>query len=202
MYGGLLSRPAAAPSCPPARSLLALVLVLLAGTAVLGASGCTRKVGDSCATNVDCSPLGDRFCDLASPNGYCTVEGCDSASCPDDAVCIRFFSLKLGGSQCDSSLIAMSPTDCSSSSGCCVAGTPGCCQIGEHCLCDQTGCGQKGYCASESTERRWCMHSCNGDSDCRNGYQCLSTGGNGSLAVAVPDLGNTVPILSYCAPPR
>ena len=32
-------------------------------------SGCGHKIGDSCGQNVDCSPLGDRFCDIASPGG-------------------------------------------------------------------------------------------------------------------------------------
>jgi hypothetical protein len=200
MYAGPLSRTAAEPSRPSPHRLW--FLVWLIGLGVLGTAGCTKTIGDSCATNVECSPLGDRFCDLASPNGYCTIEGCDSASCPDSAVCIRFFSLKLGGAQCNASLVPMAPADCANSSGCCVVGTPGCCQIGEHCLCDQDGCGAKGYCASESTERRWCMHTCNSNSDCRDGYQCLTTGANGSLAVAVPDLGNAVPILRYCAPPK
>ena len=50
--------------------------------AVLMASACARTIGDDCTTNVQCSALGDRFCDLSSPGGYCTVEGCDSTSCP------------------------------------------------------------------------------------------------------------------------
>ena len=33
------------------------------------ASGCGHKIGDSCQTNVDCSALGDRFCDIASTDG-------------------------------------------------------------------------------------------------------------------------------------
>lgn len=119
-------------------------------------------------------------------------------------MCVRFFSLKIGsGVQCDSQRIAMSPSDCAGSSGCCAAGTPGCCQIGEQCLCSQPGCGTQGYCASESTERRWCMHACSNDGDCRDGYKCQSTGGNGSLAVTVRNTDGTisVPTYSYCAPP-
>ena len=202
MYGGPLSRSPHEPSRPRSFSPSRLFLIgLCAG--VLLATACSAKIGDACLTNVQCSPLGDRFCDLASPDGYCTVEGCDSTSCPDSGVCIRFFSLKIGtGTQCNAGLTPMAPVDCATSDNCCAAGTPGCCQIGEHCLCEQADCGGKGYCANESTERRWCMHACNSDGDCRTGYQCLTTGSNGSLAVAVPDLGNAVPTLSYCAPPK
>lgn len=179
---------------------------------VLFQSACTLSIGDSCATNVQCSPLGNRFCDLASPDGYCTIEGCDSASCPSEAVCIRFFSLKVNSSAtCDSALMPAlpvdasnpkSPLDCDDVTKCCKAGTPQCCQLGEHCLCSQPDCGKAGYCASETTEHRWCMKACSSDGDCRSGYKCLTTGSNGALAVAVPDLGNLVPTLSYCAPPQ
>jgi hypothetical protein len=199
----LAPKPLRLPRRGPAQALPALALLFF-GLAVLATSACTRRIGDACTTNVECSPLGDRFCDLASPSGYCTVEGCDSSSCPDSAVCVRFFSLKVGdGAQCDSQRVAMTAADCANSSGCCVAGTPGCCKIGEQCLCSQEGCGTQGYCASESTERRWCMHACSNDGDCRDGYQCRPTGTNGSLAVTYlnPDGTTTVPVYSYCAPP-
>jgi hypothetical protein len=76
---------------------LAPVALLLA----LAAPACTHHIGDTCNTNVDCSPLGNRFCDVSAPSGYCTVEGCDvrddgtgnlADSCPSEAVCVRFFS--------------------------------------------------------------------------------------------------------------
>jgi hypothetical protein len=210
MYGGPLSRVSAARRLLQVVASALLPAVLCIGVTLAG--GCSKKVGDSCATNVECSPLGDRFCDLASPDGYCTVEGCDSMSCPDNSTCIRFFSLKINSSAtCDSALSPAlpvnasdpnSPLDCDNQAACCKAGTPQCCQVGERCLCPQPGCGKAGYCASESTEHRWCMRTCSSDSDCRSGYKCLTTGANGALAVAVPDLGNIVPTVSYCAPPQ
>ena len=81
------------------RSPAAAVLVVAAAL-VVTAGGCSRKIGDGCTSNVECSPLGDRFCDLASPGGYCTIEGCDIDTCPDSAACIRFFSLKKGQARC------------------------------------------------------------------------------------------------------
>ncbi len=67
----------------------ALVIVaFLAISAVAG--GCAPAIGDSCGTSIDCSVNGDRLCDKASPAGYCTVEGCEADTCPEEAVCIRF----------------------------------------------------------------------------------------------------------------
>lgn len=171
----------------------------LMGLLLVCAIACTRQVGDACTTNVDCSPLGDRFCDLSSPEGYCTVEGCDSLSCPSGSVCVAFFSLQRGTPVCSP---GRDPRpDCTGGSDCCKPGTPGCCRLGERCLCDDAGCA-KSFCASETSEHRWCMHPCESDSDCRTGYQCYTTNQGGTSAVASrTDAGLVeVPVLSYCAP--
>ena len=55
---------------------------LLAALALAGASGCAAEIGDSCQTNVECSPNGDRICDTAQAGGYCTVQGCSAGGCP------------------------------------------------------------------------------------------------------------------------
>ena len=168
---------------------------------VLSSSGCSRTIGDACINNVECSALGDRYCDVASPAGYCTVEGCDQQSCPDSSVCIRFFSLQKGRSSCYAKKQVR--TDCASSGDCCKPGDLGCCRLGERCLCEEPGCGS-GYCASEASERRYCMKPCSGDSDCRTGYQCVVTGGSGSISVAYRDTDGNIsqPELRYCAPPK
>ncbi len=64
-------------------------LVLVSGLGLAG-SGCAPVIGDSCGNSVDCSVNGDRICDNAQPAGYCTIEGCEADTCPDDAVCVRF----------------------------------------------------------------------------------------------------------------
>ena len=64
------------------RSVLVLVL--------LGSLACKKVIGDKCTTSYDCSYSGDRVCDLAQYDGYCTVIGCDPGSCPDEAVCVNF----------------------------------------------------------------------------------------------------------------
>ncbi len=64
-------------------------------TAILGGSalfmgGCTPHIGDHCTLSTDCSLQGDRQCDTAEPNGYCTVFGCQGNLCPDEAACVLF----------------------------------------------------------------------------------------------------------------
>ena len=63
-----------------------LTLLLLAAV-----TGCDVEIGDACTQNVDCSPAGDRVCDIAQPGGYCTIEGCDEGTCPEESLCVRFF---------------------------------------------------------------------------------------------------------------
>lgn len=53
-------------------------------------TACAPSIGDSCNTAFDCSINGDRQCDLARPNGSCTVFSCEADNCPDDAVCVRW----------------------------------------------------------------------------------------------------------------
>jgi hypothetical protein len=57
----------------------------------LSALACQAKIGDGCNDNVDCSPDGDRICDLSQPGGYCTIPDCEPDSCPSEGVCVRFW---------------------------------------------------------------------------------------------------------------
>src|SRR6187551_611731 len=77
--------PVKAPS-----GLVVLRLALVVCAAVSAAS-CGREIGDECTTAADCNPNGSRSCDVSQPGGYCTVMGCDEHSCPEEAVCIRYF---------------------------------------------------------------------------------------------------------------
>jgi hypothetical protein len=163
-------------------------------------AACSRQVGDACTTNVECSPLGDRFCDLSSPSGYCTVEGCDSTSCPDNSSCVSFFALQRGSASCTYGLVPRS--DCRGQD-CCEPGSIDCCRLGERCLCDTADC-KRGYCASETSEHRWCMRTCSSDGDCRDGYRCYATNQYGAIAVATRNDGGVIelPVVKYCAPAR
>lgn len=66
-----------------------LLAVLLAVAAAF-ASGCTPDIGDNCSTSIDCSATGERICDTAQPDGYCTIRGCEEGTCPPEGVCVEF----------------------------------------------------------------------------------------------------------------
>lgn len=149
------------------RQLVIATLLLLCG------AGCGAEIGDSCSTNVDCSPAGDRICDTAQTDGYCTVEGCDLGSCPEEAVCIRFFPTAFLSVACDpltedavdpKVTLKVPPTN--------------------HCTLDEI-CLTSGFCVQRAQERRFCMKSCESDDDCRDGYVCRKTGTQG--AESLPD---------------
>lgn len=159
--------------------------------AVLLVAGCGAKIGDSCRSNIDCSPLGDRFCDTAPLNGYCTQEDCGPTSCPSEAVCIRFFT-PVADKVChtDQESIPFSQADCPN--------------VDDRCVCDQTdesnNCvSNLGHCAPSSTERHWCQRSCSSDSDCRDGYECRRTGTAGAEPLPTFSNGIGTPA-KFCAP--
>jgi hypothetical protein len=62
-------------------------LLLFAITTLVG---CRPEIGDECETSVDCSPTGDRLCDITQPGGYCTIFNCEPDTCPDEAACIEY----------------------------------------------------------------------------------------------------------------
>lgn len=109
-------------------------------------AGCGSDIGDSCSISSDCSPTGKRICDPPSntPGGYCTIRGCDYDTCPNEAVCVRFFP------------VTQTDVNCSQDSDC----TP-----------DEL-CTLGGFCVPRSAEVRYCMRKCGGNGDCRDGYEC------------------------------
>jgi hypothetical protein len=172
-----------------------LVLVLVAATAV---AGCGRNIGDDCTTSTDCSATGDRTCDMSQPGGYCTVEGCDQTSCPDNSTCVRFFPEQFLSTPCDPACEDTNP----------AVATPGspqvnCPQIAPLCAGAKTNdcsadqlCLPSGLCVPRADEQRLCVKTCGSDSDCRGGYQCRAGGTLGSL----PLLNDPCGTVSFCAP--
>lgn len=117
----------------------ALVLTVLVAAVSIG---CGKEIGDSCVVSSDCDPNGQRTCDVSQKEGYCTILGCDVSTCPDEAVCVRFFSGSFANKSCDDG-----------------------CSLDE--LCDLNN-----RCVPRSAEARYCMRTCDTNDDCRDGYEC------------------------------
>jgi hypothetical protein len=63
----------------------------LAFVLALALAACRPEIGDPCETSTDCSPTGERLCDITQkPGGYCTVFNCEPDACPEEAVCVEF----------------------------------------------------------------------------------------------------------------
>jgi hypothetical protein len=135
--------------------------------AALSLGACKRDIGDACKNSLDCSQETERLCDISQPGGYCTIEGCDERTCPEKSVCVRYFPH-------DEKAPTMSCADCTAA---------------EVCL-------QDGHCVARASERRFCVHSCNDNSDCRGGYECRQVGTSGTMQLH-PDPNAVV---HYCAP--
>lgn len=133
--------------------------------------GCAAQIGDACQANVECSPAGDRICDRSQFEGYCTVQGCSSASCPDDAVCVAFYPIGFLSVPCDPRTEDAVGGD--------VAPT-------DDCRSDET-CLSSGLCVLLAQEQRFCMRRCESSGDCRDGYECAPTGVGGAEPVPNPD---------------
>jgi hypothetical protein len=118
---------------------------------LLGSAACGDEIGDECSLSTDCSTQGDRICDISSPGGYCTVLGCDYDNCPEESVCVRFYSVADSDRLCD-------PRDED------VNGR-------DDCTADET-CTLTGTCVPRIAEVRYCMRKCGSNGDCRDGYEC------------------------------
>lgn len=153
-----------------------IIIALLALT-----SGCGKEIGDECVVASDCSPNGDRQCDQSSNGGYCTIQGCDYNTCPEEAACIRFFTGSFSNLTCDPATEDLATDDCN---------------LDE--LCALTG-----FCVPRSAEVRYCMRRCDSNDDCRDGYECrdldlmIEHGGEPVLAPGV-EIDSSAP--KFCAP--
>jgi hypothetical protein len=158
--------------------VLTRLQLAVAVVAVVAWAGCGSEIGDSCSLSTDCSPDGDRTCDVSSSGGYCTILGCDFDSCPGEAACVRFFSGTFQNRTCDRATEDVSTDSC----------TP-----------DEV-CTLEGRCAPRGNEVRYCMKKCGSNGDCRDGYECRDLTlmrEHGGEPVLAP--GSTASLPRFCA---
>lgn len=164
---------------PSQRSALA-TLVVAASLLAIG-PGCSAEIGDACSYNVDCSPQGERLCDLSSPGGYCTIENCTAEVCPGESHCIAFYPIAFLNHPCN-------PETEDAREG----GT-------DDCTPDEL-CLSTGFCASRASARRYCMKKCADSGDCRDNYECRRTGLAGAEYVPPLSSTETDKTVTFCAP--
>ncbi len=149
--------------------------------ALLLLAACGTEIGDECRQSRDCSPDGDRACDVSSPGGYCTVVGCDSGSCPSEAVCVRFFSAETDNVACEPHASGHGDSDCTADEVC---------TLGGHCL-------------PQGAQTRFCMRACSDDGDCRDAYECRDRDlmvSHGGEPIPPPDGVHPEDPQGFCAP--
>ena len=134
----------------PLRPIHPLLVALAAVIASATLSACGSEIGDGCSLSTDCSPEGDRVCDISSPGGYCTQIGCDYDTCPGEAECVRFFSVNSSNRTCNPRTEDDTTNDCTADELCALSGT----------------------CVPRLAEVRFCMRKCSSNGDCRDGYEC------------------------------
>jgi hypothetical protein len=116
-------------------------------------AACGNEIGDECVVSSDCSPNGDRQCDVSSISGYCTIAGCDVGTCPEEATCVRFFTGNFSNRDCDHTVEDN--------------GLP----ENDKCTFDEL-CALTNKCVARNSEIRFCMRKCDDQGDCREGYEC------------------------------
>lgn len=164
-------------------------LLVLALLALLPA--CRNKIGDPCKRAFDCSPRGERQCDLSNASfdpkreGECTIENCSLGACPREGICIKVYSSKFLSIACDPEREDIDVDD---------NGVPiDDCAPNEVCL-------HEGLCADEITARTSCRLECKRDGDCRDNYHCVEIGTDGVYVAPDPDDPTKYATAKICVP--
>ncbi len=179
-----------------------LAFALLAPLLLL--SACQRRIGAACKVSTDCSIRGDRVCDLShlvngdgeidpSGKGECTIDGCNTTTCPREGTCVQVYSSEFLSVACDPELedrpqaytadLEARIVACNASPEAPASGEPVACND-----CDSHEiCLPEGLCADLLSVRSSCRKKCRSDSSCRDGYECRETGTNGVYRVATPE---------------
>jgi hypothetical protein len=158
--------------------------------------------------------------------GECILENCGFGACPKEAVCVKVYSTELLSVSCEPDLEDLQP-ECDPELLCindvcrsevddtetgdtgeseetgdiCLAGTLDCpCRADvDECLPHEV-CLPEGLCADEVRARTSCRRQCNNDNDCRDNYECVSTGAGGVYMAPDPDDPTRVLTDSICVP--
>ena len=111
------------------------------------------------------------------------MPGCDFDTCPDEAECVRFYSVSQLTRECPNGQV-----DCS---------------IDEVCT-PATPDAPVRKCAPISAETRFCMLECGGHGDCRENYECRNLermSAHGGEPVPDPNA-STSTLQPFCAPAK
>ena len=140
-------------------------LILVSLTSLALGLGCGTEIGDSCTFSTECSPSGDRICATGTtlPGGYCTIYGCDYDTCPDEAICVKFYAVGSTNVLCNPDTEDAPRFD--------SEGNPSGIDVTDDCSPEET-CTLNGSCVPRTSETRYCMKKCAADGDCRDGYHC------------------------------
>lgn len=195
------------------RPILAFALLAL----VIPLSACQRRIGAACKVSTDCSLTGTRICDLShlvdgdgvvtpSGKGECTIDGCNTTTCPREGTCVQVYSSEFLSVACDPELedrpqlftdeLEQRITACNASPAAPASGEPvACndCDVHEVCL-------PEGLCADLLSVRTSCRKRCRSDTVCRDGYECRETGSNGVYTAWDPTNPDSKPIIKICMP--
>jgi hypothetical protein len=156
---------------------------------------CRAKIGDPCKRAFDCSPQGERQCDLSNASfdpqreGECIIENCSLGACPKEGICIKVYSSKFLSVACDPDREDIELIDEEAPE----LGVVDECDPHEVCL-------PEGLCADEVTARTSCRLECKRNSDCRGNYECVEIGSDGVYVAPNPDDPTAFETAKICVP--
>ena len=195
---------------------LSLAFALLA---LLALPGCQRKIGAACRVSTDCSIRGDRVCDLShlvdgdgnldpKGKGECIIDACNTSTCPREGTCVQVYGAEFLSVACDPELedrpqpfqsgIEARVAACNAEPAEPEDGEPVLCN---DCLSHEV-CLPEGLCADLLSVRTSCRKECRSNTQCRDGYECRTSGSNGVYSVATPEAPFGTEVVKICMPVR
>ena len=122
-----------------------------------GPSACPGAIGCDCKKNEDCL---SGWCITSLAGRRCTTVCPDGESCPAGRACVQ-----VGGSGTDPTFVCVDPNPTL-----CLP-----CRTNDDCVPSIPVPGRASTCVEYGPQGRFCGTSCDGDSDCPDGYACVET---------------------------